>query len=302
MRIKDFLLRSRRKILIICVFLFSVLLFLSLWALWYEPSSLIVKNYDLKITKWNPAHDNLKIVAISDIHGGSNFVDEEKIKQVVRLTNEQNADLVVLLGDFVSEQFFNQRELKMPINAIADSLIGLKAKYGVFAVIGNHDLDYGDEKVRTELERVGIRVLDAESLTLSINGENLTVLGLPEYLKYKNLQNYDDDSLAALAGSDADANILALVHNPDTIFFVTGSNSISPNLRLILTGHTHGGQVRLPIFGSLIVPSNYGQKYALGEIIENGVTVFVTTGIGTSVFPVRFGVPPEIYVLTVSSR
>lgn len=302
MRIKDFLLRSRRKILIICVFLFSVLLFLSLWALWYEPSSLIVKNYDLKITKWNPAHDNLKIVAISDIHGGSNFVDEEKIKQVVRLTNEQNADLVVLLGDFVSEQFFNQRELKMPINAIADSLIGLKAKYGVFAVIGNHDLDYGDEKVRTELERVGIRVLDAESLTLSINGENLTVLGLPEYLKYKNLQNYDDDSLAALAGSDADANILALVHNPDTIFFVTGSNSISPNLRLILTGHTHGGQVRLPIFGSLIVPSNYGQKYALGEIIENGVTVFVTTGIGTSVFPVRFGVPPEISVLTVSSR
>ena len=302
MRIKEFLLRARRKILTISVFLFSVFLFLSLWALWYEPSSLIVKNYDLKIADWNPAHDNLKIVAISDIHGGSNFIDEEKIKKVAALANEQNPDLIVLLGDFVSERFFKPRELKMPMSAIADSLAGLKAKHGVFAVIGNHDLEYGDKTVKAEMERVGIRVLDAESVTLNINGENLTVVGLPEYLKYNNPQKYSDDSHAALAGSDADANILGLVHNPDTINLVTKQYSISPNLRLILAGHTHGGQVRLPVIGSIIVPSNYGQKYALGETVENGVALFVTTGVGTSIFPVRFRVLPEISVLWVSGK
>jgi len=89
--------------------------------------------------------------------------------------------------------------------------------------------------------------------------------------------------------------VIALTHNPDV--FV----NIPPSVALTLAGHTHGGQVNLPFLGRLVVPSDYGQRFAAGHIVEDGKQLFVTTGIGTSVFPVRFRVPPEIVLLTLNS-
>ena len=88
-------------------------------------------------------------------------------------------------------------------------------------------------------------------------------------------------------------------HSPDILPIITGEMSISKDLKLILAGHTHGGQVWLPLIGSPVIPSSYGQKYAFGHIKENDVDMFVTTGIGTSILPFRFLVPPEIAVLTI---
>ena len=299
---RNFLIYFWRKRFVIYAVLSPFLLFLGLWAFWYEPSSLVVKNYDLKIKQWNPAHNNLKIVAISDIHGGSNFITEEKIRKVVELANERNADLIVLLGDYVSEQTFNRTELKMPVSAIADNLAGLKAKHGVFAVLGNHDFRYNLPKVRSELERIGIRVLDGEATVINHNGQDLTILGLAEVLKVNEWYAFANQAKNALKETKAEGNVLALVHNPDAIAMISGGFLASENLRLVLAGHTHGGQVRLPFVGSIIVPSSYGQKYALGHVVENGIDMFVTTGIGTSILPVRFGVPPEISVLTISAN
>jgi hypothetical protein len=300
--VKNFLIYFWRKRFVIYAVLSPFLLFFGLWAFWYEPSSLVVKNYDLKIKQWNPAHNNLKIVAISDIHGGSNFITEEKIRKVVELANERNADLIVLLGDFVSEQTFNRTELKMPVSALADNLAGLKARHGVFAVLGNHDFRYDLPKVRSELERIGIRVLDGEATVINHNGQDLTILGLAEVLKVNEWYAFANQAKNALKETKAEGNVLALVHNPDAIAMISGGFLVSENLRLVLAGHTHGGQVRLPFVGSIIVPSSYGQKYALGHVVENGIDMFVTTGIGTSILPVRFGVPPEISVLTISAN
>lgn len=291
-----------RKRFVIYAFSLPILIIFGGWAFWYEPSSLTVKNYDLKIAKWNPAHNNLKIAAISDIHGGSNFITEEKIRRVVEKANEQNPDLIVLLGDFVSEYHSDPTLLKMPMPTIADNLVGLKAKYGVFAVIGNHDYDYNPAIVKAELERVGIRVLDGEAASVSVNGENLIVLGLPEIIRYASWEKYSNDAKMALAKTEGKGSVLALIHNPDAIVMTTGKLLIDENLRLVLAGHTHGGQVRLPFIGSPVVPSNFGQKYALGLIKENNIDLFVTTGVGTSILPVRFGVPPEISVLTISNN
>ncbi|HEX8198455.1 MAG TPA: metallophosphoesterase [Pyrinomonadaceae bacterium] len=299
---KNFLIYFWRKRRFIFAILSPFLLFFGLWAFWYEPSSLVVKNYDLKIKHWNPAHNNLKIAAISDVHGGSNFITEEKIRKVVELTNEQTPDLIVLLGDFVSEQTFNRAELNMPASTIAVNLSGFKAKYGVFAVLGNHDFRYNLPKVRTELERVGIRVLDGETAIINHNNQDLIILGLAEVLKINEWYSYANGAKNALKTNRADVNVLALVHNPDAIGIITGDFLVSENLRLVLAGHTHGGQVRLPLIGSIIVPSSYGQRYALGHVVENGIDMFVTTGIGTSILPVRFGVPPEISVLTISAK
>ena len=94
-------------------------------------------------------------------------------------------------------------------------------------------------------------------------------------------------------------DVIVLEHSPDILTVVAGEYSISPDLRLILAAHTHGGQVWLPVLGRLIIPSGFGQKYAYGHIFDKGVDMFVTSGIGTSVLPLRFMVPPEIAVLTI---
>ncbi|NNE98085.1 MAG: metallophosphoesterase [Pyrinomonadaceae bacterium] len=105
-----------------------------------------------------------------------------------------------------------------------------------------------------------------------------------------------------MADANLEGDIIILEHSPDIFPVVTGENSISKRTKLFLAGHTHGGQVWFPILGSLIVPSDHGDKYAFGHVRENGTDMFVTTGVGMSVFPVRFLVPPEIAVLTIRSR
>jgi predicted MPP superfamily phosphohydrolase len=271
------------------------------YAYFIEPNRLVINKTELEIPGWSEKLNGLKIVAISDLHGGSNGVTAEKIRTVVEKINEQDADMVVLLGDYISQQYFDRSKLKMPVATVADNLLGIKAKFGVYAVLGNHDGWYGDEKVADELKRIGIKVLQNETDVILINGEQLRIFGLKDVLKVpgKDWRGFSNEAKAALAGTEGEGNIIALEHSPDMLPVITGGLSISPDLKLILAGHTHGGQVWFPILGSLIVPSLYGQKYAYGHIRQNDVDMFVTTGIGESILPIRFGVPPEIAVITL---
>lgn len=124
---------------------------------------------------------------------------------------------------------------------------------------------------------------------------------MPEIIKYTYRASYLDDAAAALAAeNDQQAPIIALVHNPDAFAWLFEEEPQRfERVKLMLAGHTHGGQFNLPFIGSPIVPSSYGQKYAKGLIEERGKQLFVTPGIGTSLLPVRFRVPPEISVITL---
>jgi uncharacterized protein len=287
------------KKLLASVFVLTIIALLCLaYGFLIEPNRLLANNYEIKIDGWNKAFENYKIVAISDIHGGSNFIDEEKIKNVVKLANEQNADLIVLLGDYVSEKTRDHKLLKMPISTIADNLKGLKAKDGVFAVLGNHDGWYGDEKVKTEFERVGYRVLENEIVYIERGGEKFRLFGLKDQLKIKGWYIFADE-MREILNRDPTTNVVILEHSPDILPIFTNDISIAKDIKLMLCGHTHGGQVRLPIVGTPMVPSGFGQKYANGLVVEKNINLFITPGIGTSLIPVRFGVPPEISVLTV---
>jgi hypothetical protein len=278
------------------------------YAYFIEPGRLVVKYDHVVIKDWEPALDGLKIVMIGDIHGGSNNVTTEKLREIVAKTNEQDADIVVLLGDYVSEknegtaESSNAGTLKMSVETIAENLGGFNAKYGVYAVLGNHDGWFGDENVASELTRVGYKVLQNEIAIIEKDGKRLKILGLIDHLKLSKRWSQTSADLKPIAESNGEGNLIVLQHSPDIAEVITGGLSISKDLRLILAAHTHGGQVWFPILGTPMVPSNYGQKYSYGHARENNVDMYVTSGIGTSVLPIRFMMPPEIVVLTVSSK
>lgn len=263
-----------------------------------EPNRLVVRNREIVIEGWDIAFDGLRIVAVSDIHGGSNGGVADNLQLLVETVNAQNADIVVLLGDFVAYDR-DRQTIKMPMSEIAGYLGGLRAKHSLFAVLGNHDGWYGDRTVAGELQSAGITVLKDEMAAVEKNGRKLRIFGIRDHFQMGSWRKFDAELRQSLSGLGQEGNIVVLEHSPDVFPVINEFNTFGDDFKLMLSGHTHGGQIWLPVIGSPMVPSSYGQKYNYGHIIENGRHLFVTTGTGTSILPFRFMMPPEIVVLTI---
>jgi predicted MPP superfamily phosphohydrolase len=273
--------RARRYLLAITG---SVVLALGLRAFWLEPASLVVVEQHLDVP-W-PAHRRLRIAVLTDLHVGSPFNGLEKLRTVVARTNAARPDIVCILGDLVIQGVTGGRFV--PPESIAAELANLRAPAGVLAVLGNHDAWLDHDRVRRALEQARIRVVEDTAVRLDTPAGPAWVAGVSD------LWTRPHDIKTALAGVHADgAPVLLLTHNPD-IF-----PDIPDRVTLTLAGHTHGGQVRFPLLGAPIVPSRFRQRFAAGHVVEGGRHLFVSTGIGTSIFPVRFRVPPAVTVLTV---
>jgi uncharacterized protein len=255
------------------------------WGVLIEPNRLIVREQTIQIANWPKELSGLRIAVIGDVHTGSPFIDEQKLKRIVELTNQQNPDLIVLLGDYMSPNSWHSHRVEPEVTAAG--LRDLKAPLGVYTVLGNHDWWYDGEKCRRAFEQKGIRVLEEEVAEVKWREKSFWVAGLADLMTRR--QHIDETIAQAPVGS----TIIALAHNPD-IF-----PRLPQTVPLLLAAHTHGGQVNFPIIGSLIVPSRFGRKYSAGHVYENGHDLFVTTGIGTSILPVRFRVPPEIVILKI---
>jgi uncharacterized protein len=245
----------------------------------------VVREYQLTIPNWPVSLDGTKVAVITDLHVGSVYVDLKKVKQVVSETNKTNPDLTVLLGDYVS----NVRNY-CPIkpSEFVPELAKLKAKDGVFAILGNHDWWYNGNEVLNAFKAAHLDVLENSARKINIRGQRLWIAGLADLWTR---QPAIEKTIKAIPANDP---ILLLTHNPDVF------PSVPSRVSLTIAGHTHGGQVALPGYGPIIVPSAYGLKYARGHVVENGNHLFVSTGIGTTMLPVRLCTPPEITILILN--
>jgi uncharacterized protein len=270
---------------------------LAAYAYFIEPRQFVVVEENLAVPNWDPALNGFKVVAISDIHAGSNYAPLERLRLVVEKANEQDADLIVLLGDYVSESSRGRNrnraegtdgtELKIPVSTIADNLQGFKARFGVYAVIGNHDWYHNSQKVEAELERVGIKVLENEIDEIPVGAQTVRLWGIEDLWKNRAVPRGPYDGIADKR------NIVAITHNPDSL--LTAPSGIS----IMFAGHSHGGQVNFPIFGPF-APFN-DPRFMDGHAEVDGKHVYVTSGVGTSVIPLRWRVPPEIAVLILTA-
>jgi predicted MPP superfamily phosphohydrolase len=253
-------------------------------AFWLEPSSLRIAPHSIVLKRdGGKSFDRLRIAVIADLHAGAPYIDAHKVEKVVRLTNQERPDLILLAGDYVVRGVVGKHY--MPIELIAPLLKPLHARLGVYAVIGNHDRWDNAERIARELEKAGITVLENRAVAIRNHGQTIYLAGIGD--------DYTHAAKPALALASVPAGqpALCLTHSPD-IF-----PSLPATCLLTIAAHTHGGQVRLPLLGRLIVPSKYGRRYAAGTIHEQDRYMFVNTGIGTSMIPVRFRVPPEISIL-----
>lgn len=258
-----------------------------------------VARYQISPPRW-PADLRLRIAVIADLHACDPWMSLDHIDAIVKRTNALGADIVVMLGDYVAGHRHVTR--RIAADDWAAVLAGLKAPLGVHAILGNHDYwedravqlnGQGTTVARRALEAAGIPVYENDSARLTKDGRHFWLAGLGDQLAYLPARRFRpvrrigvDDLDATLARVTDDAPVILLAHEPDIAM------RVPQRVSLQLSGHTHGGQVRL--FGwSPVVPSRYGNLLAYGHTRLN-CDVVVSGGLGCSIMPFRLGVPPEI--------
>jgi uncharacterized protein len=285
---------------------------LSSYGLAIEPGyRLNVTRYRVNPPTWTPGL-KLSVGVIADVHAGGPLMPVERIRAIAERTNALNPDIIVLLGDFAASHKFKTRSVAP--EKWAEALSVLKAPLGVHAILGNHDWwddlaaqrhRRGPVVGRRVLERFGIPVYENDAVRLEKDGHAFWLAGLGDQLAFvKGLRRHRrkgakgpkglDDLPGTLARITDDAPVILLAHEPD-IF-----PQVPERVSLTLSGHTHGGQVRL--FGySPRVPSRFGNRFAYGHIVEDNRHLIVSGGLGCSILPVRIGVPPEVVMVEVSA-
>lgn len=258
-------------------------LILACWAFIWEPSRLTEKTYRLTLPDWPTACADYHVAVVSDIHAGAPYIGLDKIDRLVAMIQKQKPDLVLLPGDFVIQEVLGGSFIAPEV--LASHLKPLLQTTKVYAVLGNHDAWLDSARVQSAFENAGIPVLEDRAVTISKGNCKFSLVGLSDYTEGR--LEYQKAFSTVPAGSP----VLAFTHHPDVF------PDIKSPFVWMIAGHTHGGQVLLPFLGRAVVPSQYGQRYAIGHIEENNRHLFVTPGIGTSILPVRFGVPPEISYL-----
>jgi predicted MPP superfamily phosphohydrolase len=245
----------------------------------------IVRQLAVTLPDWPAGAPPVRALLLSDLHVSGPDMPPERVARIVAQANALRPDIVFLAGDFIGDKRTATRHYSYP--AALAPLKALSPRLGSFAVLGNHDHWKDAAAARQALEAAGIRVLDndaAEAGPIAIGGLDDAFTD-------------HDDLPATLARMRALPGAkLVLSHSPDPF------PDLPPDATLMLAGHTHCGQIVLPLIGPLSTQSDYGRRYVCGLIRERGRTLVVSAGLGTSILPLRLGAPPDMWLIEIQGR
>lgn len=257
-----------------------------MWAALVEPRRLVATRYEIRTRDWPVTRPPLRVAVLGDLHAALPHVSEGRLARIVAQMLDERPELVLLPGDFLANRTAFVRPLAPA--AIARALAPLAEAAPTLAVLGNHDWHRrSGHAVRAALEEVGIAVLENEVVELELAGGALQIAGLGCPCSRRS------DLPAVLARLDPRRPSILLSHVPDAVAYVP------EHVTLTVAGHTHGGQIALPGIGPLLTESALPRRFARGLHRIGRRHLLVTSGVGTSFLPVRFGVPPEYVIATI---
>jgi predicted MPP superfamily phosphohydrolase len=242
------------------------------------------------------AFHGFKIAQLSDLHS-SPLVDKEHLDHAVDLALAERPDLIVLTGDFIGHTLrSNRHEIHEFDSQYLDNLVAAlgraKAPFGTYAVLGNHDFWSGPEvtkRIHQDFEtHAGIRVLRNQRVTLTKENDSIQLLGVDDYWHSWDLRK-------TLRKVPRQSVKILLSHNPDINWKIKPSHKID----LVLSGHTHGGQITLPGIGAPFSPTR-NHRYLKGLVRDGDRQTYITRGVGHLVVPIRFNCPPEVTLITLT--
>jgi uncharacterized protein len=250
---------------------------------WNATRDPIIHRAGVSVANWPEGQTPIKVLLLSDIHVAGPDMPPKRLERLVKQFNRLKPDLVLIAGDLVSKKRV-ATHIYTPKQVVAP-LAGLKAPLGVIVAPGNHDHWFDPDALTEELRAIGLTVLQNEA----VKRGPIIVGGIDD--------DYSghDDIPATVAAMDAllPAPRILVTHSPDVV----------PDLPLpvaaVFAGHTHCGQIAFPLIGSISYVSRYGDRFACGDINDDGQRVFVGAGLGTSILPLRYGAPPDAWLVTL---
>jgi predicted MPP superfamily phosphohydrolase len=254
---------------------------IALYARYVEPFRLRTRHVTFQVPRKHAHLDGLRIAFVSDTHVGPHF-SASNLAPVVRELERLKPDLVLFGGDFISESPRYIDGIVEPVSRIAAA-----GRLGAYGVLGNHDISNVRSRVSTAIERAGISLLVNESARFEFGGGEFWVAGIDDALLGR------PNLTAAFSAVPADAPSIALWHEPDLAEYAA---PFGPMFQL--SGHTHGGQIRIPGVGEIAVPK-LGKRYPDGRYEIDDMTLIVSRGIGIYRPPVRLNCPPEVLVIHI---
>ena len=236
----------------------------------------------MRLAGWPRGAPPIRALLISDIHVAGPDMPPARLARIVWQIEALNPDIVLIAGDFVSDKRTATQTYSFA--RAVEPFERLRPRLGIFAVLGNHDHWRDAVEARRALEAVGMRVLDNEAARAG----PLAIGGLDDAFTDRADVAATVRAMQRLGGAR-----LLLSHSPDPF------PAMPDEVGLILAGHTHCGQIRLPLIGAVSTMSEHGERYACGRVDEGGRTLIVTAGLGTSILPLRLGARPDMWMVTL---
>jgi uncharacterized protein len=268
----------RRLLLLLLVAVLAVVA----WCYRNATARPVIREASVTLPRWPAGQPPIRLLLLSDVHVAAPDMTPSRLAEIVWQIEAASPDIVLIAGDLVSDRriatgHYSLRQAVAPFER-------LRPRLGVFAVLGNHD-HWRDSREATEaLEAVGVRLLDNEA----VRAGPLAIGGLDDAFT-----GHDDLQATLEAMSRAGGARVLLSHSPDPFAELPSGTG------LMLAGHTHCGQIRLPLYGAISTMSDHGERYACGRVDERDNSLIVTSGVGTSIMPLRLGAPPDMWLITV---